>query len=98
MSFQIHYFKTWPEPFEAAATMAKLHEIRRDDRSIRPAVGDLVVLREWRPKEVVPGIDQGDFTGRELPARRVTYVSAPGSWGLPNDLYVMTLLPEEISR
>lgn len=110
MSVRIHYFKCWPEPFEAMAIFTKLHEIRKDDRVDRPAVGDLVVLREWQPSfkpgEVVfvkagdpipTAFGSGDYTGRSL-ERRVTHVSVPGTWGLPSDLYVMTLLPEETPR
>lgn len=112
MSVRIHYYKTWPEPFEAAAILAKLHEIRKDDRNPRPAVGDMVVLREWRPSfkpgDVItyvkadgpPPIDRnaGEYTGRELAPRRVTYISEPGTWGLPADVFVMTLIPEEAPR
>ena len=51
MPVQIHYFKCWPDPFAAMAIGAKTHEIRRDDRNVRPRVGDLVVLQEWQPQE-----------------------------------------------
>lgn len=88
MSVRIHYFKTWPDPFEAAAVGIKTHEIRRDDRGQRPRAGDLIILQEWQPVDGAPG--QGDYTGREL-RRRVTFVSAPGTWGLPSDLYVMSI-------
>jgi hypothetical protein len=51
MPVQIHYFKCWPEPFGAMSVGTKTHEIRKDDRPIRPRVGDLVVLQEWQPQE-----------------------------------------------
>lgn len=91
MSVRIHYFKTHPGPFGAVAAGAKPYEIRRDDRDHRPEVGDLVILQEWRPG-IAEGV-AGDYTGRELRAR-VTYVSEPGSWGLPHELYVFGLRAE----
>lgn len=91
MSVRIHYFKTHPGPFGAVASGAKTYEIRKDDRTTRPEVGDLVVLQEWRPG-IAAGVT-GEYTGRELRAR-VTYLSDPGSWGLPPDLYVFGLRHE----
>lgn len=91
MPVQIHYFKTHPEPFNASAVGIKTHDIRKDDRATRPRPGDLVVLQEWEP---VLGTDGGDYTGRDL-RRRVTYVSEPGTWGLPKDLYVMSHRAED---
>lgn len=85
MSVHIHHFKIHPEPFEQVVLGFKRHEIRRDDRSVRPRTGDLVVLREWRPIG-----DDGDYTGREV-KKRVTHVTDPGTWGLPSDLYVMSI-------
>lgn len=87
MSVQIHYFKTHPEPFEQVLLGMKRHEIRRDDRTSRPRAGDMVVLREWRPTD---GTDEGEYTGREV-EKRVTYVTPPGAWGLPEDVYVMSV-------
>lgn len=91
MSVRIHYFKTWPEPFGACASGAKRYEIRKDDRPELPRVGDLVVLQEWRPG-IVDKV-QGDYTGRELRVR-VTYLTEPKQWGLPEDLYVFGFRPE----
>lgn len=94
-----HYFKTWPDPFEAAAIGSKPYEIRKDDRGTRLAVGDVVVLREWRPvaeEAFVREPLEGNYTGRELRGV-VTYVSVPGTWGLPGDLYVMAIRTGGIS-
>lgn len=44
----IHDLKTWTEPFNAILSGAKTHEIRRADRPF--AVGDRLLLREWRPR------------------------------------------------
>lgn len=87
MSVNIHYFKTHPEPFEAVLLGNKRHEVRRDDRAVRPRVGDLLVLQEWRP---TAGTKEGDYTGREI-KKRVTYVTDPGTWGIPDGLYVMSI-------
>lgn len=104
MSVHIHYFKIHPEPFEAVLLGIKSHEVRKDDRGVRPRPGDLLVLREWQPdfyacydsrvKKIddgpVPSICTGEYTGREV-KKRVTYVSEPGTWGLPDGIYVMSI-------
>ncbi len=86
MSVQIHFFKCWPEPFEAMEDGRKTHEVRLDDRHARPRVGDVVVLRRWDPKTC-------SYSGHEL-TRRVAYVTEPKTFGLPDDLYVMSLCEE----
>lgn len=80
-----HKLKTWPGPFAAVLSGAKLYEIRRDDRDF--AVGDVLLLREWKPCS-------GRYTGREI-KRRVTYMTKGGAWGLPPHLCVMSVQPEE---
>lgn len=63
-----HDLKTWPPYFDAVWSGAKPFEIRKNDRGYR--VGDVLMLREWRP---YPD-GSGDYTGRE--ARRVvTYIT-----------------------
>lgn len=104
MSVKIHYFKCWPQPFDAVVLGLKMFEVRKDDRADRPRPGDLVLLREWVPTITVSdrGADDpalktvgGDYTGREI-FLRVTYVALPGEWGLPSGLYVMGLRDENL--
>ena len=75
----IRDLKTWPEPFQAIVDGRKLFEIRRADRPFK--VGDRLRLREYEP-------EPSGFTGREAIVA-VTYLVAPGEWGLPADLCVM---------
>ncbi len=59
----------------------KTHDVRVNDRGY--AINDLLILREWR-------LDTGEFTGRQL-LRKVTYVTLGGTWGLPNELCVLSI-------
>lgn len=83
----IHELKTWPEPFESVLAGAKRHEVRKFDRDYQ--VGDTLYLREW-----LPGA-QGGYTGREIRCR-VTCVTKPGTWGLPDDIGVMSIETTQI--
>lgn len=66
-----HDLKILPEYFAGVEDMTKPFEVRSDDRTF--AVGDLLVLREWRYwSPTAPEIEQG-YTGRVV-RRRVTYV------------------------
>lgn len=85
MAVSIHYFKTHPEPFNALKAGYKVHEVRKDDRVTRPRPGDAVILQEWDPAT-------GMYTGREL-KRTVSDVTLPGTFGLPADIYAMSVLP-----
>lgn len=79
-----HELKTWPEPFQAVVEYRKRFEIRRMDRPF--AVGDDLVLREWDPRRDV----NDRYTGRFAVAR-VTYISERGSYGLPDDVAVLSI-------
>lgn len=79
----IHELKTSPEPFQAVIEGRKRFELRVADRSF--AVDDFVLLREWEP-------ETGAYTGRWLRAR-ITYIAAPGTWGLPAELCVLSIRP-----
>jgi hypothetical protein len=71
--------KCHPEPFEGLWSGRKPYEVRRADRPY--AVGLELLLREWEPRA-------GRYTGREVHAV-ITWITPPGSWGLPEDLCVL---------
>ena len=89
-----HELKTWPEPFEAVWRDRKRYEIRKNDRGF--AVGDVLVLHEWRPRlhGVFPqtvGMDgNAHYTGRVI-RTEVEYMTDGGAWGLPAGLCVMSI-------
>jgi len=56
--------KAWPELFEKVKSGEKTFDLRLDD--FRCKVGDVLVLREWDPKEK-------RYTGRVL-EKKVTFV------------------------
>lgn len=76
-----HDLKVWPQQFEALNTCAKMHEVRKFDRDYR--VGDTLNLREFDPAS-------GEYTGRRT-LRMVTHITAPGTFGLPPDVGVMSV-------
>jgi hypothetical protein len=82
-----HILKTWPEPFAALVDGSKRHEVRVNDRNFQPV--DTLELREWVPDPFMR--DVGHFTGRKCIAT-VSHVTAGGSFGLPPNLCVMSLI------
>jgi hypothetical protein len=92
-----HDIKSWPGTWEAAASCARKHEIRTADRPFK--AGDDVILREFVPEVTEHGVVRdengkicGTFTGRQI-LRKITYVTAPGSFGLPADICVFSMEP-----
>lgn len=84
-----HALKTWPDPFWELALGRKSHEIRQcDDRTF--AVGDLLQLDEFDP-------ETEQKSGRVL-YFKVTAISLPGEWGLPENLCVMSIRRMSIRR
>lgn len=79
---RVHELKCAPGPFDALQIGVKRHEIRQDDRDYRE--GDVLWLRHWDPVR--------EYTGRSL-FMRVTYKSSGGTWGLPDDLCVLSVAP-----
>lgn len=77
----LHELKTWPDPFASVLDGTKRHEVRKADRPF--SVGDMVHLREFDPKRNV-------YTGRSVYAL-ITYITAPGTWGMPDDVCVFSI-------
>lgn len=46
-----HDLKIWPQFFCRVADGSKTFEVRKNDRGFQP--GDIVILREWDPTEVI---------------------------------------------
>lgn len=87
----IHQLKIWPGAFDAVASGAKRHEVRGSDRDFE--VGDSLVLREFVPDgtcDVATRESRGIYTGRSL-LRRITYITPAGSWGLPENVCVLSI-------
>ena len=97
-----HNLKTWPQPFRAVLAGNKHHEVRRSDRDFE--VGDVLVLQEWKNDLqsdelefflLIPESDRDDaedprYTGHDVFVE-VTYLTKGGTYGLPEDLCVMSI-------
>lgn len=79
-----HELKTLPVPFRAVQDGYKTHEIRVNDRDFEQF--DLLMLREWSQED--------SYSGDWILAR-VTYISMGGTWGLPENLCVMSIKVED---
>jgi len=77
-----HRLKCWPLPYLAVRLGNKLHEIRKNDRDYQS--GDTVILEAWDPQDE-------KYTGSSM-TFTIGHVSAGGTWGLPDDLCVFSLL------
>lgn len=78
----IHALKIWPTEFGEVVSGAKCHEVRRFDRDFRR--GDDLLLQEWAP-------ETERYTGRKVLVR-VLAITQPGTFGLPHDVGVMTIM------
>lgn len=76
-----HDLKSWPGPFAAVCRGQKTYEVRKADRDFKP--GDSVDLKEWNP-------DLRAYTG-EVHSTWITYVTEPGTFGMPTDVCVFGL-------
>jgi hypothetical protein len=83
---QIHELKTWPGAFEPTRLGKKTAEFRKDDRGFK--VGDLLLLREWRP-------DRGQYTGLSA-LFEVTDIQWGPLWGIPEGYVMMSIAPRRI--
>lgn len=81
-----HELKTWPEYFQAICEGRKWHEIRKADRPF--CCGDTLYLREWDP-------ETQEYSGRSLRVK-ISYISCGGNFGIPPDLFVMSIVPIRI--
>lgn len=77
----IHELKTYPDEFDAILAGEKHHDVRKSDRDFQ--TGDWILYREWIPW-------RDEYTGRQM-FREVTFIDAPRSWGLPDDLCVLSI-------
>lgn len=86
---KVHQLKAHPDPFEAMWQGDKPYDIRKNDRDFKR--GDVTVQREVTPASVDSDPADVVYTGREIRAR-ITYMSAGGTWGLPDHICVLGLL------
>jgi hypothetical protein len=98
---QRHELKCWQESFKAIWEGRKHYEIRKSDRGF--AVGDTLLLREFRPHKPCMGsafiysqpcgckAPHGSYTGRGFTAK-VTYMTPGGQWGLPDGICVLSIV------
>jgi len=94
---EVHVLKLWPEYFEAVASGAKTVELRReDDRHF--AVGDVLVLREYRPalEEMADALKDPDLPYGRSVTVHVTHVlrDPDGRWHQPGVVALSIRLEE----
>lgn len=78
----VHTLKLHPEPFAAVVEGRKRYEVRNTtDRNYQ--IGDILVLREYIPETEM-------YTGEEVRVS-ITYMTPPGSYGLPENLAVLSI-------
>lgn len=90
-SQQSHELKTHPQVFQRLWDHVKRHEVRKTDCDFQ--LGDELVLQEYDINE--SAVEGHRYSGRQIRAD-VTYISMPGTAGLPADVCVMSI--EETSR
>lgn len=76
-----HVLKIWPAQFDMVRFGAKRHEVRVNDREFK--TGDLLILAEYDPA-------LKKHTHRNLLVR-VTHITQGGTFGLPEDLCVLSI-------
>lgn len=83
---KVHELKCWSDSFWAVKRGTKTHEVRKcSDRVFE--VGDILVLQEYIPGEDV-------YTGQTCWVS-VTYVTESKSFGLPEDVVVLSVRRHE---
>jgi len=83
---KIHILKTWPESYQSIKKGFKTFEVRKNDRDFK--LNDVLVLQEYDPNMELYTGEMGSFT--------ITYI-LQGEFGLPKDISVMSIVPEENS-
>ena len=78
-----HELKCWPDSFQALRRGTKTAEFRRDDRDFR--LGDLLILREWRPDES----GGGDYTGEAIFGLYISHIEK--GFGIPEGFAMLTV-------
>jgi len=81
---EIHILKTWPESYQSIKKGFKTFEVRKNDRDFK--LNDVLILQEYDPNMEL-------YTG-EMDAFIVTYF-LQGEFGLPKNMCVMSIIPEE---
>jgi len=81
----VHRLKCDPEPFAAAKAGTKRYEVRKFDRDYK--VGDRLELLEFDRETQT-------YSGERLRVKIVT-ITAPGTYGLPEDVGVLGIEPLE---
>src|SRR5688572_14564947 len=84
-----HRLKSQPGPFMDVWLRVKRHEVRKFDRKFE--VGDIVELYEFDTER-----PEGKQAGGLEVITRITNITPPGSWGLPDDIGVFSF--EELAR
>jgi|ERR1051326_1956187 hypothetical protein len=72
----VHRLKIWPEHFAAVKSGAKRAEFRKDDRTPRFEVGDMLVLEEYDPDLGIYTCEKGDPEGTHY--AKVSHVARGG--------------------
>lgn len=83
-----HELKILPQYFEDVANGKKNFELRKNDRNYQ--VGDILLLREWRPANY----PSSDYTGRYV-VRIIEYVFKGGAYGLSKEYCILGIKQPE---
>jgi Domain of unknown function (DUF3850) len=89
---RVHELKCWPPYWDLINRGLTTCTIRKDDRGYR--VRDILVLREWVPKDWQEDNTPGVFTGRVC-ERVVTNVLVGGKFGLTKGYVALSLAADQ---
>lgn len=80
---KIHHLKSWPSEFGRVRYGVKRHEVRRFDRGYE--IGDSIILQEFDPVTL-------KYTGSADLCLLITDITKPGTFGLPVDIGVLSVV------